>query len=127
VTFVEQARDALKCLDKNIQVFQRNREVTCSFTVVHGTVSTHLRKLAADREPFQLVFADPPYGDAASELLREPGLPALLTDDGLLVLESAKRDALTITGPWERARAAVYGDTRVAYLRANATSTNRDS
>jgi 16S rRNA (guanine966-N2)-methyltransferase len=124
VTFVEQSRGALECLEKNIHTFQRNREVDCSFTVVRATVASQLRKIAVNRETFQLVFADPPYGDAALELLREPGLSSLLMNDGLLVLESAKRDALTVSEPWEQIRESIYGDTRVAYLRVNVASTD---
>ena len=117
VTFVEQARTALDCLEKNIQAFKRNKDVDCSFTVVRGAVAMQLPKLAAAGETFSLIFADPPYGDAAAELLRDASLPALLARDGLLVLESAKRDDLSIAGPWERVREAVYGDTRVDFLR----------
>ena len=127
VTFVEQSRGALECLEKNIQTLQRNREVNCSFAVVRAAVASQLRKMSADGETFQLVFADPPYGDAASELLRESGLPSLLVNDGLVVLESAKRDELAVTEPWERVRESIYGDTRVSFLRVRATSTNAGS
>jgi hypothetical protein len=43
-----------------------------------------------------------------------------------LVLESAKRDALAVTTPWESVREAIYGDTRVDFLRCRPASTNRD-
>ncbi|HVM60426.1 MAG TPA: 16S rRNA (guanine(966)-N(2))-methyltransferase RsmD [Verrucomicrobiae bacterium] len=124
VTFVEQARTALDCLEKNIQAFKRNRGVSCSFTVVRASVASQLRKLAPAGEDFSLVFADPPYGEAAAELLRDASLPELLAKDGLLVLESAKRDKLPIAPPWERVREAVYGDTRIDFLRIGAASTN---
>ena len=126
VVFVEQSRGALKCLEKNIQSFRHNREVNCSFAVVRASVASQLRKIAADAETFQLVFADPPYGGTASELLREPGLLSLLVNDGLLVLESAKRDELTATEPWERLRDSIYGDTRVTFLQVRVPSTNTD-
>jgi len=125
VTFVEQAREALDSLQKNIQAFQKNSQVDCSFTVGRAAVSEHLRKLVADGETFQLVFADPPYGDAAQELLREAGLPQLLAGDGLLVLESAKRNALAVGEPWEQVRESIYGDTRVDFLRLSSASTDR--
>jgi 16S rRNA (guanine966-N2)-methyltransferase len=125
VIFVEQAREALESLQKNIQAFQKNREVDCSFAVAHAAVAEHLRKLVADGEVFQLVFADPPYGETAQELLRETDLPRLLASDGLLVLESAKRDALAVSEPWELVRESIYGDTRVDFLRVNTASTDR--
>jgi 16S rRNA (guanine(966)-N(2))-methyltransferase RsmD len=125
VTFVEQARDALESLQKNIQAFQKHREADCSFTVTRSAVAEHLRKLVADGETFQLVFADPPYGEAAQELLRAVSMPRVLASDGLLVLESAKREALVVGEPWEQVRGSVYGDTRVDFLRVNAVSTDR--
>ncbi len=124
VTFVEQARDALESLQRNIQVFQRNREVDCSFAVARSPVAGQLRKLVEDGETFQLVFADPPYGEAAQELLRDASLPQLLASDGLLVIESAKRDALIVGEPWVPVRGSVCGDTRVDFLRVNAASTD---
>ena len=127
VTLVEQSRGALECLDKNIQTFQHNREVTCSFAVFRASVASQLRRIAAVGETFQLVFADPSYGGTASELLREPGLPSVLVNDGLLVLESAKRDALTVTEPWEQLRESIYGDTRVNFLQVRVPSTDPDS
>jgi 16S rRNA (guanine966-N2)-methyltransferase len=125
VTFVEQAHEALESLQKNIQAFQKNREVDCSFVVAHGTVAKQLQKLAADREAFQLVFADPPYGEAAQELVRDPSLVRVLAGDGFLVIESAKRDPLVVSKPWEQTRGSVYGDTRVDFLRVSATLTDR--
>ncbi len=124
VVFVENARGAVECLERNLATFQRNREVTCAFSVARAAVKDKLRKLATAGETFSLIFADPPYGQEAQELLREAVLPQLLASDGLLVLESAKRDALAVIPPWESVREAVYGDTRVDFLRREPTSVN---
>ena len=117
VTFVENARGALECLEKNIQAFRRNRDVACSLSVVRAPVAPQLGKFASGEEAFSLIFADPPYGDAAQELLRDENLPRLLASEGLLVLESAKRDALVVEAPWELVRGATYGDTQVNFFR----------
>ena len=127
VTFVEQGRAVLECLEKNIQAFQRNRETRCSLAITRATVASELRKMAADREVFQLIFADPPYGEAAAELLREPGLSSLLMDEGLLVLESGRRDELPVGEAWERVRESIYGDTRVTFLRVRTKLADRES
>ena len=124
VMFVENARAAIDCLEKNLSTFRRNREVTCAFSVARVAVVAQLRKLTAASETFSLIFADPPYGEEAQELLRETNLPQLLVDDGLLVLESAKREVLTVSAPWESVREAVYGDTQVNFLRRAGTLTN---
>ena len=52
----------------------------------------------------------------AQQLLDAPNLPSLLMDDGVLVIESAKRDVLTLSLPWKISREAIYGDTRVSFL-----------
>jgi 16S rRNA (guanine966-N2)-methyltransferase len=116
VTFVENTRGALESLDQNVETFKRNREVNCNISIVRGDVERRLGKLAGAGESFSLIFADPPYGEAAQNLLANVSLPKLLAVGGMLVLESAKREALTVNGPWELARESVYGDTRVSFL-----------
>ncbi len=127
VLFVENARSAVECLERNLVTFRRNREVVCEFSVTRAAVEAQLRKLGSAGETFTLIFADPPYGQEAQELLRDEVLPQLLADDGLLVLESAKRDALAVTASWESVREAIYGDTRVSFFRRKSASANRDS
>lgn len=116
VAFVERNRSAQEAIQKNIAAFQRNPAATCDLTLVCGEVNAVLRRLASEHRQFALVFADPPYGAAAQELLANPDLPGLLTGDGVLILESAQRDALTVPPPWELRRDAVYGDTRISRL-----------
>ena len=127
VLFVENARSATECLERNLVTFQRNREVACEFSVARAAVEAQLRKLGTTGETFTLIFADPPYGHEAQDLLRDAGLPQLLEGDGLLVLESAKRDALEVIPPWESVREAIYGDTRMDFLRRKTASTSGDS
>ena len=72
-----------------------------------------LRFLGACEDSFDLVFVDPPY-DSASRL-SEPlsaALPAVLTENSLIVTESSKRTPLDISLPLLRER--TYGDTRIA-------------
>jgi len=118
VMFVEQARAALECLDKNIVTFRKNRDATCQFSVARSAVDVKISSLVSSGETFTLIFADPPYGTTAQELLRDENLPRLLTHDGMLALESAKRDAVVADEPWEQVRHAVYGDTQVDFLRS---------
>jgi 16S rRNA (guanine966-N2)-methyltransferase len=117
VTFVENARGALECLERNLEAFRRHREVTCTFSVARKAVEAQAKALAVAGETYSLIFADPPYGETAQELLRDTTLPQLLASDGWLVLESAKRDALAVSTMWELVRGAVYGDTQVNFFR----------
>jgi 16S rRNA (guanine(966)-N(2))-methyltransferase RsmD len=117
VIFVENARDALECLAQNMAAFRRNRDAHHVFSVARQSVKKQLRKLVDDGETFSLIFADPPYGDAAQELLLDENLPRLLASEGLLVLESAKRETLSVGAPWALGRESIYGDTRVSFVR----------
>jgi len=123
VTFVENARGALECLEQNagelINRFRGGNPAATppSLEIARDDVPTALKRMALDRRRFSLIFADPPYGGAAQELMRDERLPLLMTSEGLFVLESAQRDVLTVIEPWELVREAVYGDTRVSFLR----------
>jgi 16S rRNA (guanine966-N2)-methyltransferase len=118
VTFVESSRAALRSLDRNIAAFSRYPGARCEMRVVRADVGEQLRKLARAGAVFSLVFADPPYGAAAQRLLGEASVRKILGPGGLLVLESAAREALVVDAPWRLVREAVYGDTRVSFFAA---------
>jgi 16S rRNA (guanine966-N2)-methyltransferase len=72
---------------------------------------------ATTAAPFDLVFVDPPYSSA--DRLAGPlseRLPALLSRDSRIVIESDTRSPLVLALPLERER--TYGDTRIAIHRA---------
>jgi hypothetical protein len=83
-------------------------------------------QLAAMSQQFDLVFADPPYGNKnvgrrstshAQELLDHPGLPKLLRAGGLFVLGHAKRDRLEAPEIWAEAKILKHGDSWMRFLR----------
>lgn len=89
-------------------------------------VFTALSQLAALPERFELVLADPPYGEknvgcrstsAAQQLLDEPHLPALLAPGGLLVLGHARRDTLSVPPAWSEVKLLKHGDNVMRFLR----------
>ncbi len=84
-----------------------------------------LGHLAAAGAQFDLIIADPPYGEKnigrrstslAQRLLDEPRLPGLLSRNGLLVLGHARRDTLTLTLPWQEQKALKHGDSMMRFL-----------
>lgn len=84
-----------------------------------------MSQLAGARERFDLVLADPPYGEKnlgrrstsfAQRLLDEPVLPGLLAPDGLLVLGHAKRDSLSIPDWWREQKLLKHGDSLMRFL-----------
>ena len=83
-------------------------------------------QLAAAGERFDLILADPPYGEKnvnrrstsfAQRLLDEPGLPGLLTAEGLLVLGHTKRDTLSLPDHWLERKILKHGDSMMRFLR----------
>ena len=86
---------------------------------------TALGQLAEGRAEFDLVLADPPYGEKnvgrrsmsfAQQLLDNPHLPALLAPDGLFVLGHTKRDTLSLPEVWRERKQLKHGDTVMWFL-----------
>lgn len=81
---------------------------------------------AAAAKLFDLILADPPYGEKnvgrrstsfAQKLLDNPDLPRLLAPDGLFVLGHTKRDTLDIAAPWEDVKTLKHGDSVMRFFR----------
>ena len=88
-------------------------------------VFTALSQLAANGEQFNLILADPPYGEKnvnrrstsfAQQLLDHPTLPKLLASGGRFVLGHTKRDTLELVAPWTEAKMLKHGDTVMRFL-----------
>ncbi len=84
-----------------------------------------LPQLAADGAVFDLVLADPPYGEKnvgrrstsfAQQLVDDPNLPSLLAPGGRLVLGHARRDTLEILAPWREVKILKHGDSLMRFL-----------
>ncbi len=86
-----------------------------------------LVQLAAAGRVFDLVLADPPYGEKnlgrrsqslAQRLLDDANLPRLVSPSGLFVLGHTKRDTLDFPTPWQEAKTLKHGDSVMRFLRA---------
>ena len=84
-------------------------------------------QLAAASERFNLILADPPYGEKnvgrrstsfAQLLLDDTRLPGLLAPDGLLVLGHTKRDTLSLPSYWQERKLLKHGDSVMRFLSA---------
>jgi len=85
-----------------------------------------IAQLAEAGKQFDLILADPPYGEKnighrstslAQRLLDDPNLPKLLTDDGRFVLGHARRDVLAVPAHWTEVKALKHGDSVMLFLR----------
>jgi 16S rRNA (guanine966-N2)-methyltransferase len=89
-------------------------------------------QLAAGGRRFNLIVADPPYGEKnigrrstslAQKLLDDPRLPLLLGPDGLFVLGHARRDSLSLAEPWHELKTLKHGDSLMRFLSPGRPST----
>jgi len=78
-----------------------------------------LRQLATAGARFDLVMADPPYGDKnlarrsesfAQRVLDDGRLPGLIAPPGLLVLGHARRDTVEVPAQWHELKVLKHGD-----------------
>jgi 16S rRNA (guanine966-N2)-methyltransferase len=88
-------------------------------------VFTAIAQLAHSGDQFDLILADPPYGEKnlasrsrsyAQQLLDAPALPSLLNQDGLLILGHAKRDTLSLPSRWIEKKQLKHGDSIMRFL-----------
>ncbi len=96
-----------------------------AFQVRVQDVFASVRQLAGEGREFDLVLADPPYGEKnvgkrsespAQQILDEPILPRLIAPGGLLVLGHARRDTLTLPDYWSEVRVLKHGDNVMWFL-----------
>ncbi|MBP7826977.1 MAG: RsmD family RNA methyltransferase [Verrucomicrobia bacterium] len=93
-------------------------------------VFTALPQLVETAARFDLILADPPYGEKnvgrrsqsfAQQLLDDPFLPRLLSAGGRLVLGHARRDTLEIPPPWREIKVLKHGDSLMRFLEGPAS------
>jgi 16S rRNA (guanine966-N2)-methyltransferase len=84
-----------------------------------------LAQLAAAGDKFDLVLADPPYGEKnvnrrstslAQQLLDDDNLPKLLRPGALFILGHTKRDTLDFPPGWHERKMLKHGDTVMRFL-----------
>jgi len=124
VLFVEASSRHAGHLRENVRLSGLEAE-GMQVRVQDAYVATH--QLTAVGERFDLVFADPPYGEKnldrrsashAQRLLDDAELPRLVAEGGLLVLGHARRDNLSIAAErWEEVKCLRHGDSLMRFLR----------
>ncbi len=92
-------------------------------------VFTAIGQLTAEGRAFDLILADPPFGEKnvgrrsnslSQQLLDDERLPRLLAEGGLFVLGHTKRDTLTLPTYWSEAKIMKHGDAMMRFLTAPA-------
>lgn len=112
----------------------RQNCLAAGFTAEHlqvrvQDVFTVLPQFVETGERFDLVLADPPYGEKnvgrrshsfAQQLLDDPHLPGVLAAGGRFVLGHARRDTLEVPPPWREVRVLKHGDSLMRFLECGA-------
>lgn len=122
-TCVELSRKHARFIEGNFEEIKVPRE---KFRLRIQDVFAALPQLAATGAQFDLVFADPPFGEKnvgrrstslSQRLLDDADLPRLMAPDGLFVLGHTRRDTLTLTESWTEVKEMRHGDSMMRFLR----------
>ena len=99
-------------------------------------VFTVIGQLLETGSLFDIIVADPPYGEKnvgrrsdsfAQQLLDLDSLPSLVARNGLLILGHSKRDSLTIPRFWLETKTLKHGDSLMRFLRPAEPTKEKDS
>jgi 16S rRNA (guanine966-N2)-methyltransferase len=112
---------------KHASFIQHNAEALPNANLQARTqdVFTATAQLAANGTQFDLILADPPYGEKnigrrsnsfAQRLLDDENLPKLLAAGGRFVLGHTKRDTLEIPARWREVKMLKHGDTVMRFF-----------
>ena len=102
--FVESDREACRAIDRNLEKL--------GLTGARVVCDDVLRFLARERSRYDLVLVDPPYEMVESlQMALSTYLPAVLVEDGLIVLESSAR--LEPELPLQKRTSRRYGSARL--------------
>lgn len=89
-------------------------------------VFTVIGQMTADGREFDLILADPPFGEKnvgrrstslSQQLLDDERLPRLLTGEGMFVMGHTKRDTLSVPGCWRETKIMKHGDSMMRFMR----------
>lgn len=108
-TFVETERAALKAIETNISTLKATDRVAVR--------SMSAANLPAG-EPFDLIFADPPYeAGSGSAAARAVAKAAWLAPGGWMAVETRKADSVTVPDGWEIDATRDVGRARLTLLK----------
>jgi len=126
VLSIEKANRHAKMIQQNIEDAGLPLE---NYQLRVQDVFVALGQLAEMGAQFDLVLADPPFGEKnvgkrstsmSQKLLDDEHLPKLLTHEGLLILGHTKRDSLQTPDFWDEVKVMKHGDSMMNFLRRKA-------
>ncbi len=120
--------DAVEKAGRHAAIIRQNLdEVGLSSAPYHlrtQDVFTALPQLAALGKRYDLILADPPFGEKnvgyrskslSQQLLDDSNVRALLAPEGVFVLGHTKRDTLTLPDEWRELKVLKHGDSMMRF------------
>lgn len=120
------------CVEKSFrhaEFIRRNAAASglasAAFQVRVQDVFAAVRQMAGEGQEFDLILADPPYGEKnvgkrseslAQQTLDEPAVARVLAPTGTLILGHSRRDTLTLPEHWRQNRLLNHGDNVMRFL-----------
>jgi len=120
-TCIELSRKHARFIEQN---FMQTR-LTAPFHLRVQDVFAAIPQLAERAAQFDLIVADPPFGEKnvgrrstslSQRLLDEEKLPSLLAPEGRFMLGHTSRDTLTVTAAWRVVKEMRHGDSMFHFL-----------
>jgi 16S rRNA (guanine966-N2)-methyltransferase len=129
VCAVEQSRETFRVLKQNVEALcgAEAGRIRCSCMDVWRFLKRNHRG-----EPYDIIFADPPYDPRGASRALGKALCAIseahiLTAEGLLVYEMSAREKAVEQAGWQLLRDKQYGHTRIALYRPSEQPRRKDS
>jgi 16S rRNA (guanine(966)-N(2))-methyltransferase RsmD len=108
--FVERERRAQALIEENLA----HCGLTNGCVIIRASLARAIEDFRNEPSSFDLILLDPPYGEAAAEVVGAAG--ELLTQDGVLVLEHARRQPAAVSaGRLSRTRQVISGDSVLSF------------
>jgi 16S rRNA (guanine(966)-N(2))-methyltransferase RsmD len=113
VTFVERDPRAVESLRANVAALHASDRAR----IISGDALPALARMEAAGEPFDIIFVDPPYaGDLAGRCMERLARGAVLSDNGMLVVQAFHKTALPErVGVLARVRGRRYGESALTF------------
>ena len=108
------SREAVKVIYENIEMLG----VKDQTRVFNSSYRSMLTKLSAQNIKADMIYLDPPFHHGTEkEALQLVIESDILKDDGIIIVETDKRDEIECEKPYYVEKTAVYGISRVTYIR----------
>ena len=121
VTFVDQSRKMCALIDENLNTFNIEEH---EIEIVTSEASDFLRKLVRKpKEPFDVIFFDPPYAadyEIVLDYLGEHAAKLLVTGGVVIVEHNKKKELREEAGQLKRYRVVKQGDSSLSFYRTDA-------